>query len=75
MNCPCEKCICLPVCRHKKYSRLFTDCSLIKEYMTCLAPIRDWDRIYHLEKIIKPTRWSFINKEWWPGPLIMNKNK
>ena len=73
MNCPCENCICLPVCRHKKYSRLFKDCSLIKEYIP--FGNRKKKYLYQIEEIMKPTCWRLKkNKEGW-YPLIMNKNK
>lgn len=27
---PCDNCICVPVCRHKHYSNLFADCTLLR---------------------------------------------
>ena len=32
MKCPCENCICVPVCQNKEWSHLVLSCSLICEY-------------------------------------------
>ena len=77
MECPCKNCICLPVCKYKKYYKLFTDCSLIEEYISDYnsALKRNKKHVYQLQKIMKPTRWSFINKEGWTNPLILSTHK
>lgn len=71
MKCPCENCICLPVCRHKKYYSLFIDCSLIKKYIpnhnSVLKKNKD-----KLEEIMKPTYWSFKNQKGWVEPLVVS---
>jgi len=30
---PCENCICVAICRHKLYTKLLTDCSLLCHYI------------------------------------------
>ena len=77
MKCPCENCVCLPVCRHKEYSNLFIDCSLIREYIPDhnLVFMRSWDHIYHLEEIMKPTRWGFEDKKEWNIPFLRDKER
>lgn len=30
---PCDNCVCLAICRHKLYTKLLTDCSLLKHYI------------------------------------------
>jgi hypothetical protein len=30
VNFPCENCICLAICRHKLYTKLLEDCSLLR---------------------------------------------
>jgi len=32
-NCPCEKCLCLPVCRQKKYGKLIMECETVWRYI------------------------------------------
>lgn len=32
-KCPCEDCLCAPICRHKGYFKLMNDCSLINKYI------------------------------------------
>ena len=63
MNCPCENCVCLPVCRHKEYYNLFKNCSLIKEYIPDYNIIykRNKEYVYKLDEIMNPTRWSLKN--------------
>ena len=73
MNCPCENCICLPVCKHKKYYNLFTDCSLIKKYIP--FGNRDREYLYQLEEIMKPTRWRLIKNKKGRYPLVMSTYK
>lgn len=33
MKCPCEDCLCVPICRHKNYFSLFNSCRLIDKYV------------------------------------------
>lgn len=32
-KCPCDGCVCVPVCRHKTYCDLTGDCRLIENYI------------------------------------------
>jgi len=40
-HCPCVDCVCIAICRLKRYIRLINDCRLITDYMK-------WDRISQL---------------------------
>ena len=40
-NFPCDNCICVAVCRHKRYSSTLEDCSLIRHYINKYASIAD----------------------------------
>ena len=65
MNIPCVECICLPICRHKRYHQLNDDCSKVKEYLVLpydISPIRD-ARIVSLESFLKPSLWGIVNTE------------
>lgn len=33
MKCPCEDCICLPICRYKRFSHLVGECSKVWDYL------------------------------------------
>jgi len=55
-NVPCYNCICLPVCRHKKFHDLYFQCSILKIYFSWLendAYVYTW-----VEDVLKPTLWS-----------------
>ena len=60
MKCPCDKCICIPVCRHKHYCILYRDCILLKRYEPNydLVTVRNSDHLFTLHKILKPTTWN-----------------
>jgi len=34
INFPCDNCICVPICRHKLYSKLLIDCSLLRRFIS-----------------------------------------
>ena len=61
MKCPCEDCLCVPICRHKIYTKL-VECSLITEYL--IDPRLFWarplDRILKVEECLKPIIWKPI---------------
>ena len=58
---PCKECMLIAMCRHKFYSKLFEDCSIIKGYIpnaNCV-PQRDRDKILLLQSILKPSMWKY----------------
>ena len=70
MNLPCKDCLIIPVCRHKSYNKMVSDCDNVYEY---LAPspsevggrednINHTRRIENVECILTPTRWSLTNR-------------
>ncbi len=58
-KCPCEACICVAVCRHKPYSRLFDDCRLVTEYLPYHKFFikRDESNLGYIEEALEPTDW------------------
>ena len=58
MNCPCEDCLCVPICRHKGYFKLMNDCSLINKYTSSY----DNKHLRVADKILQSTQWR-INKK------------
>ena len=58
MNCPCINCICVPICRHKTFDRLYHSCSLLEGYYygnnLPYPPVHRFD----ISEALKPTRWS-----------------
>ena len=65
MKCPCENCICIPVCRHKHYCILYRHCILLKKYEPNydLVGIRNSDYLFELYNILKPTKWSIYKRD------------
>ena len=66
MRCPCVNCICVPVCRHKRYSILIR-CDLIQEYMAWML-VKHVDHNIHgamhrkiIYRVLKPTAWIIDN--------------
>jgi hypothetical protein len=60
IDCPCEECISLAICRHKSYLKLFQDCILLRIYEPFYNMIdnRDDFRIRLLAKTLNPLNWS-----------------
>jgi len=56
MKCPCENCICVPICRQKLYFTLFMDCCLVNKY----AKEYNGDDNKRLETIQ-----NIIQSPWW----------
>ena len=57
-KCPCEDCICLAICRHKEYLKLFHDCELLRTE-------NNFDRIYTKRKVRLPTIQNVLNPTRW----------
>ena len=61
-KCPCEECICIPVCRHQTVRELIDKCVKINYYLyyhgKLKQPRQDYDnRIIVVEYVLKPTEW------------------
>ena len=58
-NCPCEKCVCQAICRHKLWIDLILDCQLVDEY-TADDENRERarERVRIVNRTIKATRWE-----------------
>jgi hypothetical protein len=51
---PCYKCVCIPICKHKKFHKLVGDCVLLHNYL--VEPSNETN--YHNVMIVlKPTTW------------------
>ena len=59
IDCPCEECITLSVCRYKQYLDMFSDCYLIVDYLHDFnhGALRDEKKLKLLFKTIKPKYW------------------
>lgn len=64
MKCPCEDCLCVPICGNKVYHKL-VECSLLAVYLIgpCTASIRPSNRILKVEEIIQPEIWGCFIKD------------
>ncbi len=61
---PCEQCICIPICRHKTFGRLFKECKLVAEYAPeyLYSPCRDTSKLRNIERVLDAyTWWSVPN--------------
>ena len=66
IECPCDNCVCLPMCKFKPYGKMYWDCRIIRDYIHAflLASNDDgsdpspFDIMYN---ILKPTNWNTIN--------------
>jgi len=55
MKCPCENCLCVPICRHKQHYKLLEDCHLINKYV---KTSNNKDHVLEIiQKIIEPQLW------------------
>ena len=59
--CPCNECITLAICRHKRFLEIFNNCYMIAEYIPNYNQIHERNeyKIIHLEQIMRPTLWKF----------------
>lgn len=76
INFPCKDCICLAICRHKPYTNLLTDCSLLCNFINMhteeiegnlyiTIDIINKNTLYFrrlLQTHLKPTTWSVNDK-------------
>lgn len=69
LNCPCYDCICIPICRHKTYTHLFGDCSMITSYVADNDPMSIEYIVTNIQSVLKPTIWEYSKK----GALLTQK--
>lgn len=53
---PCEGCVCIAICRLKKYSQLVIDCTLINDYF--ISQTSGYTYQYNVMAILNPTTWE-----------------
>jgi hypothetical protein len=58
MTCPCEDCLCVPICRHKRYIPLIK-CSILKDYLIKSSWGSPCNKIDTIVNILNPTRWTY----------------
>jgi len=80
IKCPCEDCICIAVCRNKRYIDLIYTCSYWKKYVNFDGVLTDpkmmkehRKKFLEFEKILKPKRWSTGQRDDAVGFKINNK--
>ena len=60
--CPCDNCICVPICRHKPWHLLNFDCQLMVEYVRDYAGIEYGAYKKVICDILNPTAWRLDEK-------------
>jgi len=77
-KCPCRDCICIPICRHKRFSIITDECSLAMDYRNDYTDRDDEDyfiSIVQMEKILKPILWRYkINKQYIDQTKVMRSH-
>jgi hypothetical protein len=61
--CPCEDCLCLPVCRYLDFSDLFKKCSLIEKFLPCVISYNFTNevknkKVREIYRCLKPSKWA-----------------
>ena len=63
MNAPCKECLCVPICRHKRYKALLDECSIVYGYVFFIEGKynyyneRYWDRKELIRQALQP-KWE-----------------
>ncbi len=64
-KCPCEGCICIPICRYKKYNAMLKQCSILMDLLykkgVAAQEFRQPQFNKHIkkaEKHLKPRFWT-----------------
>jgi len=69
VQCPCENCICIPVCKIKEYGKLLDECNTLMTYFhRNVEEINPSDKLHIIERvrknvlivedILQPIRWG-----------------
>jgi len=63
---PCKDCLLIPICRHKHYLPLFSDCDKINEYIygrggEPFVAINYQNMLTELFDILHPTKWTALD--------------
>jgi hypothetical protein len=59
IKCPCRECLCVGICRHKEYIKLFSDCILVRKWYGRASSITQEDKFaFQLYTILQPTTWG-----------------
>jgi len=63
-DCPCLNCICIPICKYKKYETMVENCTLLEEYLYVFDHVffrkPDYSKLINeVIKIVKPRYWDF----------------
>ena len=67
MKTPCQNCICVPICRHKKFPELIEECSHAYEFLSLSieGPEANWvawrDEVIAVEEHLRPTLWESVS--------------
>jgi hypothetical protein len=73
-ECPCLNCICVPVCRHKSYFKLYDNCFNISLFLPNTRNFSGYavfDKITAVKLILQPTTWD-MNID---GRVIINTKR
>lgn len=70
----CKGCICIPICRHKRYEVLLFQCSIVAtEILGPSVNLNFWDKLREIMKDLGTTKW--LIKKHSTGEYIINKGE
>jgi len=55
---PCNNCICVPICRHKKYDDMYGDCTLLRKFLRRASESNTLYVYVALYDTLEPTTWN-----------------
>lgn len=59
-NCPCNGCICVPICSNKEYKVLLEQCKLLSDVVPFYRYSSELDTIRAVDSILKSPKWIVV---------------
>ena len=74
-KCPCKNCICVPICRHKSYLQMMSQCSIAKDYIPDYSVVhgKNAHKVIAIEQAIGPTTWRMKKEPKGSELVFFNK--
>lgn len=55
---PCYNCICVPVCKYKRFHQLTVNCQLVTEYLCRSDNNTKISYYYWVQRVLRPVKWK-----------------
>jgi hypothetical protein len=73
MKCPCEDCLCVPICRHKIY-HIIANCPLVSTYLCVTNRETRVEKISNIKEILHPTTWDITRVHKTGHKIVVSKD-